>query len=189
MSEQDIPETLHIRETVEQVRGNTEIALQTHFGKLPSTTPVVARFAGKLSTLANKVSPSIFAEALDNACGPFSREIKDALKLVGVASEVAGGAYSLFDLEHVYVVTTDSPVEVLIDASIGQYILGYNQVFVGTREQLKQLVFDNRNSLRKTFPNESVEDFFKRIWGDTTYLMTQDAVNQRRRLQGKPDIL
>ena len=186
--------------SVEQVRRKVEMAL-THFGKRPSNnlhqdqiksrinnTPTetlmeeirlarkekiikdnIAPFIGKLSTNPKEVKEGVSQESLTNKCEALSEELQRCLKLVGVDSTIRGNNL------HNYLTTFEGKEKVSIDASIGQYFKGHNHIFVGTREQLKELVLkyalyrklsrlplDRGEGIR--IPPEEAEDFFQKYW-------------------------
>ena len=156
-------EKSHCRElsqaAVSQVQAAVEVVLQN--------TPVET-LAG-LSTSPRLVDGSITAETLKGQCGTICEDLLEGLKTANVSVVMcrSGNRNSSW---HRYLTATDNGVEVIIDPSIGQLIQDYNQVFVGTRQQLQQLVLNPRTitlDTRAHLPQE----VFTRNWGSAAQAM------------------
>lgn len=164
-------------EYCEHLRGVVEIALQEYFGKL--TDGWLDQFAGKLSTSPAKVQDGVNFRSLDLACDLFSRELQQCLSLLGLQTEMHGSTYdhNIDTAEHIYLTPKNAPHDTIIDPAIGQFIMGHNHVFVGTREQLKSLVlnytgYENPYRFRSPGSNDT-ELLFKLMWGDYSKPLSQ----------------
>lgn len=123
-------------EYCEHLRGTVEIALQKYFGKLADGC--LNKFADKVSTSPAKVQQGVNEESLSNQCYLFSSELQQCLGLTGLDTKLA-----IADTPapvHYYLTTQNAPHDVIIDPTIGQFVIGHNHVFVGTRQQLIDLV-------------------------------------------------
>ena len=69
---------------------------------------------------------------------------------------------------HVYVVIEDQTGEITVDAAISQFIFGFNRVFVGTRDELRQLVLDPNTVIINTRSRNNPPEAFQRTWGDNS---------------------
>lgn len=125
-------------EYCEYLRGVVEIALQEHFGKL--TDGWLNQFADKLSTSPAKVHEGVNERSLSYQCQRFSRELRQCLALIDLDTKLQESTYRQTASDHVYLTPENAPHDVIIDPTIGQFVVGYNHVFVGTRQQLKSLV-------------------------------------------------
>jgi len=143
------------REAVHSAVSHVQTAVE---GVLQSAP--LSAFVG-LSTDLSVVT--VTSETLKGQCGTICGELRDRLKAVGVVVSmcISGDRNSNW---HRYLGTTHNGVEVIIDPSIGQLIKGHNQVFVGTRDQLKKLVLNPKTAIintRTSVPHE----VFSRTWG------------------------
>lgn len=162
----------------ERVQDSLENILQTSIG---TDNPRLEWYKGKLSTKPERVSPEVDRFKLSLMCGTLSRGIKDKLVQQGIDAEVCCGD-NVDPLDHVFLVAKEGPEEVLIDATIGQFIEGFNHVFVGSREKLRDLVLNQTGEGKKykvveIFDKYSPEEVFELVWGNQSKPLT---------LQGKP---
>ncbi len=150
----------HLREMVEK-------GLQENFASLSSNK--LRHFAGKLSTDPAKVHGDINEGSLSFRCGEFSGELRDCLSRLGFSTNVYGSTYYEDKSYHAYLKPTNAPFDVIIDPTIGQYLIGFNHVFVGTRQQLRNLVLtQNENGTPyalRSLGKRNPELFFNIIWG------------------------
>lgn len=163
------------------VKDKVEEVLQTTLGQ--DAPPYVARLRGKLSTDPERVSPEIARGSFSLMCGTFSRELKIKLSIEGVNAEVVY-ADNGDPLDHVYLQSTNGASEVLIDPTIGQFLEGHNQVFVGGREQLRELVTKQTGEgkvykIVEIFDKYSPEEIFELVWGSNS--IPYNLVGQRPR--------
>ena len=99
-----------------------------------------------------------------NKCGTFSERLVDHLKDRGIkAIEVT--SYDESSTYHVYVALITKEGLQLIDPTIGQYIAGQRNMFIGTQNQLRELI-ENPDT-RFHFPTEDRKALFSRCWGIT----------------------
>lgn len=94
----------------------------------------VAKFKGQLSTDPKKVGEKVNQINLTDKCDFFSQELYERLKREGVNSNIIAAK------EHSFLTTNGEDGEIIIDSAIGQFLKGYNHVFVGTRDELEKLV-------------------------------------------------
>jgi len=142
--------------------------------KKSSFEKTLAGFNGQLSTDPEHVSLKIDKEkisqrTLSRNCIIFSQELKRGLRKVGVDSIMLGNAL------HKYLQTVVGNENIIIDPTIGQFLEGYNHIFVGTREQLKQLVLEYAQKGKLSYisaangepimvPSNKAEEFFISRW-------------------------
>ena len=149
-----------------EVKNAVEGALQVAFSN--NGSPHAGTFAGKLSTDPGSVSREITPQILMGKCGIISSELQDRLeetRRMPVNMKVSDHPKATSG--HKYLTTEINGVEVIIDASIGQYIRGHTHVFVGTRSQLKKLILASRGNIINTQADlmQNPEEFFTRTWG------------------------
>ena len=148
------------------VTAAVEYALKNHFGR--NTTDHVSKFTGILSTNPDVAKNAVNAVSLRSLCNQFSIELGRNLVSLGLEVEIHGSSYRDRS-PHTYLVVRN----MLVDSTIGQFVEGYNHVFVGTRQQLKKLVVKQAGEgkqykLQCVGLNETNEQFFERIWGSTS---------------------
>jgi len=122
-----------------------------------------------LSTNPMRVGSNIDSNSLYGMCGTLSYELGVGLKDAGITTEQL-----ISDDEdnnaHVYLATKETDQPIIIDPSIGQFIEGHNHIFVGTRQQLKDLVVNQTGEFGKykithTRSRNNPEEAYRRIWG------------------------
>lgn len=143
----------------------TEIALQTHFGR--SGDPETASFAGKLSTIPERVHSDINSTTLLDVCPRFSQELHVGFATIGIQTEILTSEDS--EREHLYLAPVYNPHDIVIDPSIGQIIVGHNHAFANTRTHLRQLIHmayngDHGYTISWYFPY-SPNKLMRRLWG------------------------
>jgi hypothetical protein len=69
--------------------------------------------------------------------------------------------------EHVYLTTTIDGQELIIDPTIAQYVAGYDQIFFGTRAELKTLIMHPTTQFTGSVAGTR-EQIFLRYWGNTS---------------------
>jgi len=159
---------------IEQVRSRVEEVLQMRFAQT-SSDPGLLRVRGKLSTLPEVVDPDVRRALFVNRCDTFSLELADGLAQSGRMPQFAT---SNLTEEHVYLLAQEGSTEVVIDPTIGQFVEGHNHVFVGTRAQLRDVVF---KQTRWEGPYKLVMDswrgkgdFWRKKWGDTSAIAQRE---------------
>lgn len=172
--------------TVDEIREKVGIALSYFGERLPdndlkklSVTErydriELEKFKGQLSTEPNRVGREINQESLSIKCEPFSVELQRCLKKVKLDSTIVG------NVEHLSLRTQGKEGEIIIDPSIGQFLAGYNHVFVGTRDELRKIVLEyaenkklsilyKKNELtRTTVIEQDPNVFFEEQWPPLT---------------------
>lgn len=142
-----------------RLREDVELALQ-HFGKLEDRD--VQIFADSLSIFPDKVGSSVSQGSLRYRCSIMSRELQRCLALLGIRTETHGSTSNTNWVAHTFLGLTETAHDIIIDPSIGQFVTGYNHVFVGTRSQLRSVVLS-------THP----EPFFELNWGSRSLPISQ----------------
>ncbi len=120
-----------------------------------------------LSTKPDQVDSQVDENFLYGMCGTFSEALHEALIDEGImADKKLSEAKDLS--AHTYLsITTDTGTEIIVDITIGQFIKGHNHAFVGTREQLKDLV-ENQTGEGKPYQiihTSQPSRAYERIWG------------------------
>lgn len=158
-------------EYCEYIREITESALQ-YFGKLTDSSLLtdswLKEFADKLSTSPAKVHKFVNANSLSLMCGRFSQELQRCLLLVGLDTTLQGSTYQQAKAEHIYLQPENTSYDMIIDPTIGQFVVGHNHVFVGTRQQLKDLLLNqtgHENTDRLQSLQKNPELLFEIMWG------------------------
>lgn len=162
---------------------NIEDVLRNRFGTGPkreddSGLPRarISGLAGKLSIYPHLVDPNIDFWKLTHTCGRMSREMSEWLKFQEIHAPVVRSDV-IPEYDHVYLATPVLGVEVLFDGAIGQYLIGHNHAFVGTREQLRKLVLEESGVRGKKYRyseelididimGNEPEKIFITVWGD-----------------------
>lgn len=158
--------------TVDEIRGSTEVAIRSYFGKVSvgneqnnisdyqkRVYKTLNEFASNLSTNPEFINKKVDKNGkniinqftLASKCEVFSNELQRCLKLVGLKSEIVEGLW----ITHFSLRTVGSEGEVVIDSSIGQHLEGYDNVFVGTRKELKKLVLQYAEKKKLSFIDTS----------------------------------
>jgi hypothetical protein len=104
-------------------------------------------------------------------CGPFSDAMVDQLTdFASVEGMLVTSAHPNPHF-HVYVVLGTNENAVIIDPSIGQYLLGYRKSFVGTRTELRNLVVNPETELQPGLPTDELgrKQLFIEIWGNYSH--------------------
>ncbi len=70
---------------------------------------------------------------------------------------------------HTYLVANcEEEKDCVIDATIGQFVEGFEGPFFGTRQELKDLIFSPNTVLINTRSSNNPSEAFQRIWGDSS---------------------
>lgn len=131
---------------------------------------ILTDLAGQLSTDPSKVSPHVNFSSTASLCGPISWEIAKELrpKRKYWLTRSSGKNFS----NHRYLTTTTKiGNEVIVDATIGQFLEEHRHCFVGTREELRNIFLTQVGSGKKyhldhTRSKDNPEEAFDRIYGE-----------------------
>lgn len=174
------PETQEITYT-ERVQNSLEDILQSSLG---ADNFRLDWYKGKLSTKPERVNPDVDRFKLSLMCGTLSRDLKGKLVQQGINAEVCCGD-NVDPLDHFYISAKEGSDEVLVDPTIGQFIEGFNHVFVGSREKLRDLVLNQTGEGKKykiveIFDKYSPEEVFELVWGNQSIPMALRAKPPRK---------
>ena len=127
----------------------------------------------KLSTRkGDKRLKGLSSEDLYSLCGTLCEMLQKPLLDNGIQNEQCLSRNQDSNA-HIYLVARVGKFEVLIDPSIGQFLENYNHVFIGTREQLRDLVL-NQTGDRKPYKlinsksKKNPLEMFERTWGSSS---------------------
>ena len=105
---------------------------------------------------------------------PFVEVVEDSLP-----TPIDGEEYRPY---HVYLrASVAGKGEVIIDPTIAQYVKDYNDVFVGTREELKAIVLDANTDLISGagfYLDKGRLKYFKKIWGEASIPVSEEGQRQ-----------
>ncbi len=162
--------------TADEITGITEAAIRSYFGKvtvdggengLPDyqkgINKTLEEFGQNLSTnpkLVNKEGGKNIVNqvTLTGKCKDFSDELQRCLRLEGLNSVIVEGLW----FTHFSLRTVGSEGEVIIEPTLGQYLTGFNNVFVGKPYELKSTVIEYANQEKLSYIDSSKE-YKKRI--------------------------
>lgn len=166
----------------EQVRSVIEGILQNSLGS--ASQHHLKWYQGKLSTNPERVNPEVSRRNFSLMCGTLSRELKNKLTEQGISADIYFGD-NVDPLDHVYLIANKDNEEVIIDPTIGQFIDGYNHVFVGSRDDLRDLVLnqtgeDKKYMIVELFEKYSPQEVFELIWGSKSKPLAQKAKSFRK---------
>ena len=105
-------------------------------------------------------------------CGHFSRRLENFLESEHSISSVMVTSTEAEKLHtHVYLLLGVNGEAFIVDPSIGQYLLGCKESFIGTRGELFALITNPETVLRPGLLEqvESREQLFAEIWGNYCY--------------------
>lgn len=167
--------------SIASFRDIVEVGLQEHFGR----DGKYSEYAGKMSIHPDRVGSDVTSEALEFRCEDFSHEFRHVGKKLGLDIHLA-----MTDQghdEHVYLVPDESHglSDVVVDLTVGQYVEGHNNVFVGSREALRDIVVLQAGPGKQyalVEPSELIEPeeielyreptkFFQRKWGNGSIVL------------------
>ena len=128
---------------------------------------------GNHSTQPERVHPSITSNKLRGPCWFYSTHLGRELEKEGVMVSTAHSSEGRKETGrpfHHYLVVVKNGIEVTVDPTIGQFVLGHNHVFVGTTDQLWDMIEDIPSSgspyvLPPPSTSDSPRDAFTQIWG------------------------
>jgi len=155
-------------EEIEHVKAVVEGVLQGSFGTETGTT--ASDFIGGLSTDPSKVDISVTSRSLYGRCGSFAYELQVNLSNKGMEVDIATSSSDDSNAHMYLIYGLEGKSEVIIDPSIGQFIEGHNNVFVGTRKQLRDIVLNQTGEGKKyrithTRSKDNPQEAFERTWG------------------------
>ena len=157
-----------IQSYVEKIRAIVEVALRTSFGTYNAST--LRQFRGRLSTDQHNVDSNLTTRSFYGNCGTFNLELKKALREEKLHTDYCESDHEDSN-HHEYLIADENGIEVIIDPTIGQFIKGHNNTFIGTRAQLKDLVLNQtgEGKLYKIVNTKSANnptEAFERTWGN-----------------------
>lgn len=153
---------------VRQVKGDVERALQ-YFGT--SVNVVLASFYGELSTDPSNVGSSINDSSLRRRCYALSSELRRCLYLTQTNARLSSET-RFYRIQHEYLMIENSNVDIVVDPTLGQFLVGHNHIFVGTHAQLRELVLEKTGDGKEYqysqhwFGNTPPEEVFEEMWGN-----------------------
>lgn len=162
----EISSTEQERTAIKQVQREVEQAL-FYFGDTGDSWLQFIR--GKLSTDPTTAFASRIL--LEDKCHKYSKELQRCLAKIHVPTTLSFSGNSNIEY-HEYLTREMKSLEIIIDPTIGQFLINHNHIFVGTRETLKQMVLKRSN---KYFDPQSVlsrKRSFTRNWGDFSQAVT-----------------
>lgn len=166
--EQPVPEQIgNIEAEISNIKSVVDQVIRD---ELYGSSEFLYAIKGKLTTDPSTTSPEINSETFYGACGTICESLQTGcldhnILLDKTSSEDEDSA------GHVYLTTKLSNGSTLIiEPSIGQFIEGHNHVFIGSREQLHDLVINQTGTGKKyqivnTRSKSNSEEAFRRIWG------------------------
>jgi hypothetical protein len=108
-----------------------------HFG-VGQINPDLTEFKGQLSTDPKKVGKKVNRETLIGKCQSFTEELQRYLALEGLNSRRVVNSWR----DHFFLKIIGKEGEIIIDPAIGQFLDGYNHIFIGTSENLEKAVLE-----------------------------------------------
>ncbi|HEX7041957.1 MAG TPA: hypothetical protein VF189_01795 [Patescibacteria group bacterium] len=160
-----VPEPLRTKEKVKLARSITEAALL----ELRKKEVIRNSQFRKLSTKPRRIftdKRTLNNFTIGGNCVDITGLLQPELEKKGLSSGIVYSGLIIGPnmYYHVYLSTRFGGEEIIIDPTIGQFLLGYNHVFVGTREQLKKLYFSWKDVIARD-RNES----WNQRYGEISY--------------------
>lgn len=155
-----------LKSEIKTVRNTIESILQNDLGERSNG---LLKFRGRISTDPLKTSKDLVSRDFYGMCGTFSSHIQhnsESIKFNQNMSAHPDGN------GHVYLTTQVLlDQEIIVDASIGQFLDGHMFAFVGTRDQLKDIFLnqtgkDKPYKIVNTKSKDNPLEAFSRIYGD-----------------------
>lgn len=131
-----------------------------------SLDEVKKKIGDKFGSLPKNISGRIESGETRAMCGDATRNL---LKAIGNELPVVRMCSGHENANvHVYlVISGGSPDDdIIIDPTASQFISGYNGIFIGTRNELRQLVF--KSKIVNTKSADNPQEAFERTWGNTS---------------------
>ncbi len=163
---------------VKSLKEVVEYILKTSFAEDNSS---LTEFKGILSTKLE--NSTLTSKDFYGKCGMLSDELEELLWKYGVSTrKTTSGDFDTSG--HTYLSLSLIP-QIVIEPSIGQFIEGHNYVFVGTREQLEDLVLHQTGegkqfSIINTRSKNNPEEALRRIWGDKNIIYSITSEERER---------
>lgn len=132
---------------------------------------------GMLSTAPDRVNPEVGFGTFNGHCIASSNEINLFLRLKNFKSNVCYAKTKAKEpYNHVYIVVDTDDGEVIVEPTLGQFLLGYNNIFVGSRDDLRNLVVGETGkngpyNLRSEVMFLSRNHTFDVIWGKESTIL------------------
>ena len=124
---------------------------------------------GTLQGLPDDVQESIRQGKTYGQCGNLTLACDNILR-GELPVKKATSAYE-DSTDHVYlVIEQERPTDdIITDATVSQHIKGHNEVFVGTREELRKLA--SGSTIINTHSKDNPQEAFERIWGSESLIL------------------
>lgn len=129
--------------------------------------------AGQLSTNPSKVSSNVNFDSTAGLCGTISWEIAKELRSKR-KYRLTRSSSKNFSNHRYLTTTTKLGNEVIVDATIGQFLEEHRHCFVGTREELREIFLTQigpgkKYHLDHTRSKDNPEEAFNRIYGENAH--------------------
>jgi hypothetical protein len=118
----------------------------------------------RFSTDPDQVGTNLRFSTFFTKCNTFAGNIKNLLVPQGFNATTV--SKDVPEPLHLYDMVKEDEMEILVDPTIGQYIRGHNYFFVGTRQELHDLVVANKDKIIiGKGDNKDPEYWFDELWG------------------------
>ena len=142
--------------------------------------PWISPSNGRLSIHSEQTAHDILSDSLRGNCADFSDELQKNLAMMGILTHIAFGVCSSSaKIAHIFLITEVNREEIIIDPTIGQFLTKHTHTFIGSREQLKLLVFNAFNSgdfNDLKCGSKSAEELYLNIWGTQSRIAVTDML-------------
>lgn len=151
---------------ISRITSQVEDILQNKLGNIVGA---VRKFRGRVSTSPLKTSLDLGPDDFYGVCDSFSEDIQSQSDKITFDKNLSADPDTN---AHIYLVTRiPGDVEIIVDASIGQFLEGHSHTFVGTRSQLRDLYLNQTGEgkpyqIVNTRSRNNPKEAFRRIYGD-----------------------
>lgn len=127
---------------------------------------------GKLSVYPEKTDPSVTSDTIRGNCDIVSKELGISLWEAGFDVDFGYSNPEQLGFVHTYLMTTYKGYDIIIEPTIAQFIEGHNHVFVGTKDQLRHIIFNEVGEdkqftrLRTKELRDHTDLAFNLVWGE-----------------------
>lgn len=139
--------------------------------------------------LQKEMGPQPFnSEGIKGMCGTYCTVVYESLRIIPWIEEVQQCESSPNpEIANIYAhryiqLQFEDNVSIILDPTLGQYVKDYNTVFIGTRQELKDIILNsNAQLINIKFAADTPEnrlDFFNKVWGETAFVK-QSSLNDR----------
>jgi hypothetical protein len=107
-------------------------------------------------------------------CKTMSTILKEVLAPMGVDVRICRSGSEHWLSHYCLVLNEPNKEEILIDPTIGQFVVGHNHAFIGTRQELKELFLTQVGNGKKYQISSIAKNenelpwLFESLWGDTS---------------------